>query len=509
MKYRLFSVVLCLAMVFSLFGCMGQPQVPETEPTTAPVETTEPAPSETDPPAPEITWKTLNTNVQKGRDKADFLTTKSGNINFYLEAACFDEESASSLVRKVTTFCEAIGVFAQPEALRLYAGENVDPDTQVGKVFLHLTGEKEPTLADFWQIYTAMCGSIQDHGAAFGMAALACREKELCSAEPVYDDEALASYFSNKDNLFLLDLTLPLLEDRLVDQEQVDYARSAAIRLAEFAAQKNGRSSLTADYKEDADAELKNDWLRSIGAKPKYTPFASLPFERNSESNESDYPYIVRAESVDWYFSRRDINDQGYCSFLTKYLEMAECMELDFADARSVLAGYIDSEVPNVKVYTDYSVAGNAGAVYIHSVGIYLYHDWSNAGHALLHEYIHYLVPDIVMYNGTANEAITEEIATYACTNHLRIMSYCSSSAFVSNAKRNHCWNRETDQLDLALYNEMMAFTYAMSAPGSTEYLDIGGGYIIRPEKLTFSSMTYSEGASIAHYLIELYGRDS
>ncbi len=95
-------------------------------------------------------------------------------------------------------------------------------------------------------------------------------------------DAELAALYSSPENLYLLDLSLPLLEEGYVDADAAAAARSSALSLRRYVWDTEGPEALAALGDLDGDSQelvrLKNAWLDAIGATEDYTPFAPLPF---------------------------------------------------------------------------------------------------------------------------------------------------------------------------------------------------------------------------------------
>ena len=76
--------------------------------------------------------------------------------------------------------------------------------------------------------------SDMDYGLAYGITAVLCEELELCEVTADYTNEELAAYFSDAEQMYLLDFTLPMFETYFFDKDTVAYVRAAAISFAEY-----------------------------------------------------------------------------------------------------------------------------------------------------------------------------------------------------------------------------------------------------------------------------------
>ena len=194
---------------------------------------------------------------------------------------------------------------------------------------------------------------------AYGAVAAVCEREALCEVENEYTDEALAEYFSNADNLYIADLTLPMIEEHFLDADAAAHGRSAAKSFARYCYDAYGGEKLLALSAGTLSTEdvtlLKNEWLTSIGASAEYTPVAPLQYRRCVGARASDkYPYVIEGESYRIYFSSEDVKAEGYQAFIEPYMTVSPLYELDFADAREALEGIAPEKKYIVDIFTDF-----------------------------------------------------------------------------------------------------------------------------------------------------------
>lgn len=103
--------------------------------------------------------------------------------------------------------------------------------------------------------------------------------------------------------------------------------------------------------------KMKNDWLVEIGGTATYEEYGKLPFSYNYAKETEGYP-MLREENANWYFSPIDVQDVGYCTFITEYSIVAPVAEVDFAEAKEVLKAYIPEEVETVDIFTEFYETG-------------------------------------------------------------------------------------------------------------------------------------------------------
>ena len=432
------------------------------------------------------------------------LTSEHEGVAYRFDTARWDEEAASKAVENITEFLSVTGV---PEGFTVYAGEEADAEAQ-----LWIKNDKL-VHADYQALYQAVYGEAQDQVMAYGAAAAICTEKQLCKVGRIYTDAELAEYFSNEDNLYLLDLTLPMIEDKFIDAESAEHARVAAISLAEYCLRERGVEALRGLAFSAVDApektQLKNEWLKAIGANAEYESFALLDYERNDNEYAAEYPYAVAGEKYRFYFSSNDVRSEGYKSFISTYLRYHDLYDQDFAEAQEVLADVIGKEEEKVEIYTNFARKVDIHGEYkSREKRIQLYNDWNSACQVLLHEYVHFLtreqeyVPII--------EGLTEAIAVLRCENKvqramLSYMAFNAGTETIEAGKESGMWDYETDSPDVRKVNELSALMFYYKT--FEDYYSIEMKHFSKvPEEITMNDLAYEAGASFAEYMFELYG---
>jgi len=455
-----------------------------------------------------IDWTSDGTELRASYEGTEFIFEPS-----------WDGNTAEGVVRSVSDFLRVFGL-AEGRTVQV-CGEDAGPAPEAAT--LRLEANKAPELADYWALYQSAKENIADYGMAYAAVAAVCEARKLCPVEAEHTDAELAQKLS--DRLYMLDLTLPLLEEHFVDTESASLAREATIALGRFAL--SGRSEdellrlIAADEAEKT--ALKNDWLRSAGSSDTYEPLALLPFERSEGEFREDYPYLLRCGDAVWYFAAKDVQDEGYADFMRQFLHLEELRPLDFADAREALRGYIVEDIPPVDIYTaffDQSEYYAGGRYFSQEKRIKVYCDWIIANGALLHEYIHYLRisnnPQNTLYyntNALDVEGVTEEIAVYECENRMRLYFYTENDKYLELWRKIGIWDEANPRVDVPLYNTCLALHDYLAYIGNNDYppkeIDLNG-VINEPLKRnkTLSTLSYPESAALMHYMFETYGRD-
>ena len=71
--------------------------------------------------------------------------------------------------------------------------------------------------------------------------------------------------------------------------------------------------------------------------------------ETNTGYKADLYPYVVHGETADWYLAKADIEALGLEAMCEGLAQTMENMEADLAEAREVLADYLNDEIPVCK----------------------------------------------------------------------------------------------------------------------------------------------------------------
>ncbi len=122
----------------------------------------------------------------------------------------------------------------------------------------------------------------------------------------------------------------------------------------------------------------------------------TLPYllENNEGNNASSYPYVIHTPSATWYLSAEDMAAQGEDAFFSGLEQLLQNQETDFAEARAVLAPYLQEEIPPIDIYTDFcghaEESATFGAYYnANRREIRVFQNGYTAAYALLHEDVH------------------------------------------------------------------------------------------------------------------------
>jgi len=242
---------------------------------------------------------------------------------------------------------------------------------------------------------------------AYGLFYLYSMENNLMELKEktTIRDKELAHFFLKKENRMFLDFTVPMIDNKIFEQEQVDMTKAAAKSFAKWYVEQYPLreyekmcGNIEFYNREKLEAE-KNAWLKSIGVNVKYKEFAKVFIKtsdyvyRDKRIGEQPADYEIVKPDVVWIFYNQDIKNNSYCDTISKYNTLESLRKKDFAEARKFLKVYIPEKVDKVKLLLDFhNDEGTMYAMYIHSIGdIKLSNGWDAAAYSLLHEYIHFL----------------------------------------------------------------------------------------------------------------------
>ena len=249
---------------------------------------------------------------------------------------------------------------------------------------------------------------------------------------------------------------------------------------------------------------------------------AGLNVEENTGENSDLYPYVVHTPSATWYLAADDIALLGEEAFYEGLAAILENQELDFADAREALQGYIFREIPPVDIYTDFCGKSNpaeaVGADYNSWYNyIKLFYGWDMAEDTLLHEYVHYLTMHCTeppVMSGFYAEAIANYIAFFACRNRMaRSVDFLLSEEEQAFLREHGAWDEEEDCLDPRKLYYGQAGVEAQGGTVGTRYFSVSDRMELRTEEQqenpSVLHVSHYEAACILAYLIETQSKDT
>lgn len=165
----------------------------------------------------------------------------------------------------------------------------------------------------------------------------------------------------------------------------------------------------------------------------------------NTGKYAKDYPYTAESTSAVLYLSK-DLVDDWLDPVNECLPQWLEDLELDFADARNVLSGYLEETIPRINIFIHFGKTDESddvpAAEFVFrgnfTYGIYLNENLESAKKSLLHEYVHYLT--IMCSKVRAQyyfwrEGIADYVSYFLCRNRMArsVRMLLSEKALVSN----------------------------------------------------------------------------
>jgi len=271
----------------------------------------------------------------------------------------------------------------------------------------------------------------------YGLFYLYCKDNQLFDVEEKAEitEEAMGQFFSKKENMFLLDFCVPMIDKKIFSEEQVAMTKAAAKSFAAWYVKEHSLEEYEALCKnlENCDKEKlekeKNAWLKSVGGTEQYKEFSKIPikltdyvyFQDRLGSDPADYE-IERPDAI-WIMYNKDIKRLGYRKMIKKYTELEPLRAKDFADAREFLKDYLPKKVEKVRIIIDFhNNTGAPGVTQRGTMVIKMNYEWLCVARSLLHEYIHYLTVknDKILYGCDSDlcvEGTAEWVAIFRTKN--------------------------------------------------------------------------------------------
>lgn len=449
--------------------------------------------------------------------------TSNVSTTYNFENSSMEQDEQKEYMTNVAKFVNEISRYDDEicsDEYFIYLDDTIESKWEENNIYIN-TGEAD--LKDtFFKLFLAVSGKDENAGEAYGLAMSIYEKCKIGTIEDIYSDEELGAYFSNVENLYLLDFTLPMLETNYFDEDTVEYVQDAAISFVTYCIEKYGAEEsyqLCMDTSEEGRiklVELKNEWLGEIGATKTYEEFGKVSFSYNTEREMDNYPYVIEDGGANWYFSSEDVKKEGYYSFIAEYIKTAPLAEIDFVEAREVLKDYIPSEVPAPDIFTDFcNEEENRGGIYNQKTdGIWIYYGWYQLHYTLLHEYVHYLTLGEDKAFSTTSvliEGVTEEIAMFECTNHMEELYY--EQAVVEGSytfgKEIGALHLDTEKFDGEIYYYYRAKLFYELEPQTETYQSISYGIMAKPSMVYPGMLSYPAAGSLIKYLVEQYGREN
>jgi hypothetical protein len=460
--------------------------------------------------------------IQGSRSLVEFEAFSTEKLKYNFELNKYSEEQINNLISSFENlrinFETKFNIFVE-KPIMLFISDSIDFGTEDGKIYLN---KLDINNIDVTSVFLqAIYGDTSNYGLVYGLACHINDNLYDVSVKPSASINELKDYYSNERNLNLMDLTIPVFQSLYFREEQNKYAYSTAYYFVKDLIEKDGLDNLVALLKEsinlDVDfdlkyMDLKNEWLKGIGATESYeAPTIAIRYKQSLKRNAKTYPYAMYTQLTISYFTPNENlvyeNTILTYDYTKQYLTM---YEQDVEALRAYLSPYIDS---NKAVIICSFKHKEDGMNYFHgdAEGI----TYSSPLYAGVHEYAHYLTANI---GNDLPVWITEGIADYSA-NYLenkgvyRLKTELNSKYdepgakfyFDKNVEAN---NEYIENSYLLFYNELKAYNNSKVTGDDKKTISsvyYNAAHIGNEDE---RSLSYSEAASLVNYLIKSYGEE-
>lgn len=427
----------------------------------------------------------------------------------------------AALIVALSLGCGGVGTVSEP------AGKESDVPGEVSVLSEEPSDNplfkvpKDLGFDNYREILKEVCGKDSDYCMLYGTTAVLCRDAGLAGFEENAEEKPL-SELVNEENIYLLDFTLPLFEDKFISADDAELTKVLVQRFCEYVYDKYGFEKLKSLLLTAADDEervtLKNEWLKENGVSLAYEPFACYNYAFNDNRYSEKYPYVVHEENYNMFFKTIDVNAIGYKDYMAGYEDIHKYAPDDFKDAQEKYWRNTDKDtfVP-VNIYTMFekdeeddvdNLSDRFAAFYNYIENrIVLYKNWDEAKWTLVHEYIHYIDREHKQsIDGTVREAYTEELAAYECRNYLRELAI--TKWYIDYFEGMDVVDPGTGLLDNETFLEICAYMNYTGISQGWSSITLGAGAEWTEERtiIYFSEMSYQAAASFYHFLVEKFG---
>lgn len=444
-------------------------------------------------------------------------TTYKG-IEYDFNSENFDEKSARELIGKLSNFiCYTDSFFSSSTTdLTIYLGFSSDNNASF-RTPLCITDGKTLTFDDLWCLVKKAHPGNPSCAEQYGLFFAYCVNNGILSYDnsDAISDE-LSSFYSDKNHLYLLDFTLPMLEttyfsqeDSAMEKESVKAFSLWYMKSYSFETYENLCHSLEQPYNHESLVNEKNKWLKSIGCASNYAELGKINFGYNHTDHEKDTcTYRIESDDAIWLWDDEDVAAVGYIDMVKNYNIIEPLRILDFQDARAYLDGYLPESLDKVYILTQFEKqhdADTSRSFYSPSEEtIRIVLGWNEASYCLLHEYCHHLTagPDRIVppiQNPYFLEWFPTLMANIELENRENTIAYVSylEKDFI---KERGYWDEKND-----CYSATLG-TYRQALGRYSQRLDSVTGTLHVP---AITDIGYSESASMAKYITDTYGFDT
>lgn len=462
-----------------------------------------------------VEWKEKEVFPGKWHGFSTYTTYQGIEYDFNSEN--FDEESARELIGKISDFISYTDSFfdSPTQDLTVYLGFQSDNNASF-RTPLCITDGKTLTFDDLWCLVKKTHPGNPSCAEQYGLFFAYCIDNDILSYDnsDTHSNE-LQSFYSDKEHLYLLDFTLPMLEttyfsqeDSAIEKESVKAFSLWYVDSYSFDAYEKLCHSLEQSYDHESLVNEKNKWLKSIGCNSTYSELGKINFGYNHTDHAKDScTYRIESDDAIWLWDDADVAAVGYLDMVKNYNIIEPLRVLDFQDARDYLDGYLPENLNKVYILTqfekEHDVNTSRSCYFPDKETIKVVLGWYEVPYCLLHEYCHHLTygPDKIVPT-IQHPYLVEWFPTVMA--NIELENRESSIAYVSYLGKNLVrkrgyWDDKND-----CYSGTLG-TYRQALERYSQRFDSATGNLNVP---AISDIGYSESASMAKYITDTYGFD-
>ena len=453
---------------------------------------------------PHMDWKL---DMTENGDNC-YLTTLD-NITYVFPEKDFNKKQASNYVSSISQILEY--------ADKIFPTDNSAYSLRIGFTDSAIQLDKtNPNYDDLWEAVKQVHSLSVDKAEYYGLFAVYAKQHNLVDDDFAFD----MTDTLNEDNLYLLDFTLPMLDNVYFDKDQAHINRQIVIAFSDWYVQTNSLDNYQTICQSKPDmspqlVEAKNEWLRSIGSELTYSEYGKIQFHY---TNTDDATYKIETDDAVWLWSDADVQSLGYKEMIKNHNIIEPLRIQDFADARDFLKDYLPEKLDKVYIKTQFTSGADSYSAYTpNDSTITLTDGWTEAGRSLLHEYCHYLTvgDDRILSNGTLfDECYAVELSSIELENRMKeraLLDYFGEDSL----KDMGYWDNITNEYSsrLGTYRDALKNMTARNICTDTGIdtdtdIDIGtdidtGTDTNIDTPLTLDALSYAEQGALSKYIIE------
>lgn len=523
-------ILLSLILVYLLSGCSSDNNIQiDNAITPEPIEIKGETEKETDLGLISPVFVSYDGLVQDNGQYSSFYKATIGCVDYYIDKNEYTEDECVNIINEiynVFTFLQKEYTFPSDESLCVYIGSKIITQGIKGNIYLNTN--------DLWTqealitITAGFYGELVNYGLCYGLSIIANEQlgwKDIKNPEIVYDvsKKQLISYFSNENNMILLDLNIPMFEPIYFSVEDNMHVASATYYLTKFIIDQYGvnelvsliskSSEITIDY-DIQYTMICNEWLSSIGALYyRTTPEVAIRCIKNNERSKSSYEYVFYTHYMKSFISKNHLD--ASTGIILTYPEIIHLLTLGDADLKNAIEYLAPYFVTDLERIPCYYYMNNMDRFYIN------YISYASPYTSFTHEYVHYITDEYTNVNPLwLIDGLATYITYYIPNNLAKIYVKCY---FETTKKRlNESGNVEYYAGFMELYNmytEVINNAQGKNNEGNafcdlTAYMNYNFPLSKYPIDDVYGSpkeggfMSYLEAGSMINYLIEEYGAD-